>query len=70
MKSNEQFEIWVLQDHDTHWSMLAAFADFDVANALARSRKNRFRLVRTEFAAGHQIAADVLAEVGATRTGY
>jgi 4'-phosphopantetheinyl transferase EntD len=65
MTSHEQFEVSVLQQG--RWELLAVFPDFDVANVLAQSRKNRVRVTRTEFAEGRQVAADVLAEIGATR---
>jgi hypothetical protein len=68
MSSHEQFEVSVLQQG--RWELLAVFPDFDVANVLAQSRKNRVRVTRMEFADGRQVAADVLAEIGATRTGY
>jgi 4'-phosphopantetheinyl transferase EntD len=64
----EQFEVCVLQEG--RWEMLAAFPDFDVANALAQSRNTRVRLIRAEFTDGKQVAADVLAEIGATRSCY
>lgn len=68
MISQEHFEVCVLQHG--RWEMLAAFPDFDVANALAQARNTRVRLVRAEFTDGKQIAADVLAEIGATRSLY
>jgi hypothetical protein len=68
MINQEQFEVSVLEHG--RWEMLAAFRDFDVANALAQSRKSRVRVIRAEFTDGKQVSADVLAEIGATRSGY
>jgi archaellin len=67
-QNHEHFEVWVLQDQDTHWARLATFPDFDVAHALARTRSSRVRLVQTAFADGKEVSAVVLAEIGATRT--
>jgi hypothetical protein len=66
-QQHDQFEVWILQDHDTHWARLGAFPDFDVAHALARTRSSRVRLVHTAFADGKEVSAVVLAEIGVTR---
>jgi hypothetical protein len=64
----EQFEVSVLNEQ--RWHLLGAFADFEVANALARARRSRVRLARTEYEEGKPIVTDILAEIGDTRTGY
>ena len=70
MAQQELFEVWVHEVEDMHWAMLGAFTDFDIANALTQSRKTRVRLIRAAFDDGKQIASDVIAEIGDTRTGY
>lgn len=65
MRSEEQFQVWVLDNG--HWQIIGAFHDFDPANALARARNNRVRLMRVLFEDGKLTNSDVLAEIGATR---
>jgi hypothetical protein len=61
----EQFEVWVF--HADKWRFVASFVDFELASALARSRKSRVRLVRAVYENGKTVQQEVLAEVGATR---
>ncbi len=65
MSRFEQFEIWVLNGE--RWEFLASFADFDVANAVARARPHRVRLLHVVYEEGKAVAQEVLAEIGATR---
>jgi hypothetical protein len=68
MARYEQFEVWVHKDG--RWEMVAAFLEFEVANALARARTSRVRLIQATYENGKQVSSDVLAEIGDTRTGY
>jgi N-acetylneuraminic acid mutarotase len=68
MRTDEQFQVWVLDGG--RWQIIGAFPDFDPANALARARNSRVRLVRAEFENGKATHADILAEIGATRTAH
>jgi hypothetical protein len=61
----EQFEIW--QQNGEKWELLGAFADLDVAQAMARSRQTRTRLIRATYDGENQIEQDVIADLGATR---
>ncbi len=61
----EQFEIWEF-NHD-RWEFVASFVDFDVANALARRRTYRVRLMHVVYEDGKAVEQDILAEIGATR---
>ncbi len=46
---------------------MASFADFDLANTLARRRTYRVRLMHVVYEEGKPVEQDVLAEIGATR---
>ncbi len=61
----EQFEVWQL--NQDRWEFLASFQDFAVANAMARSRSHRVRLLRVVYEDAKPVEQDILAEIGATR---
>lgn len=61
----EQFEIYRM--NGDRWELLGAFADLDLAKAMARNRATRIRLVRTVYDEGKQVEQDVIADLGATR---
>jgi len=63
----EQFEIWATRpDSASRWEMVAAFADFEVASAVASRRGRRVRLVHSIYEEGKLVKQEVLAEVGDT----
>ena len=62
----EQFEIWRLNGE--RWELVAAFHDFELANAVAMQRSSRIRLVHTVYEGGKLVEKEVLMEVGAPRT--
>jgi len=62
----EQFQIWVQKDGK--WEMVAAFSDFELASAVARSRRSRMRLIHAVYEDGKLVGQDVLAELGVTRS--
>ena len=66
MDHSEQFEVWRLNGE--RWELVAAFADFDLANAVAMNRSSRMRLVHTVYQDGKLVEKEVLMEVGAPRT--
>ena len=47
--------------------MMAAFADFDIASATARSRSSQMRLIHATYEDDKVVAHDVLMELGTTR---
>jgi hypothetical protein len=61
----EQYEVW--EFNDDRWEMVASFPDFDLANAMARRRSYRVRLVRVTYEDGKAVQQQVLTEIGATR---
>ena len=61
----EQFEVWALKGEK--WEFLASFLNFEVANALARNRPSRVRLIHAVYEDGKVVEQEILAEVGATR---
>lgn len=65
MARYEQYEIWAM--NSDKWELLASFANFEVANAMARNRSTRVRLIRATYEEGKPVEQEILAEVGATR---
>lgn len=65
MNRFEQFEIW--EFNQGRWTFIASFRDFEVANALARRRTYRVRLLHVTYDNGTKVAEEVLAEIGETR---
>jgi hypothetical protein len=61
----EQFEIW--EFNDGRWNFIASFKDFDVAHAMARTRRYRVRLMQVGYDGGKAVDQQVLTEIGATR---
>ena len=61
----EQFEVW--EFNQERWLMVASFRDFDLANAMARRRSYRVRLVRVTYEEGKAVQQEVLTDIGATR---
>jgi hypothetical protein len=61
----EQFEVWALSGEK--WEMIAAFLDFQVANAMARNHASRVRLIHAVYEDGKAVEKEILAEVGSTR---
>lgn len=61
----EQYEIWIQKGG--RWEMMAAFADFDIASATARSRSSQLRLIHATYEDDKVVAHDVLMELGTTR---
>ena len=64
----EQFEVW--KQTGEKWEMLASFHDFELASAMARNRSSRMRLIHAVYENGKMVEQDVLAELGATRSGF
>ena len=63
----EQYEVWRLIGDK--WEILGWFADFEVANYVARQRHSTgVRLVHAFSEDGIAVKRDVLAEIGATRS--
>lgn len=61
----ERYEIWIQKGGQ--WEMMSAFADFEIASAVARSRSSRMRLVHATYEADKMVVQDVLMELGAPR---
>jgi hypothetical protein len=61
----EQYEVW--EFNHGKWEMIAAFREFDVANALVHHKRYRVRLVRAVYEGGKPVQQDILTEIGATR---
>lgn len=61
----EQFEIWEFRDG--RWNFIASFKDFDVAHAMACTRRYRVRLMQVGYDSGKAVDQQVLTEIGATR---
>ena len=61
----EQYEVW--EFNDERWEMVASFRDLDLANAMARRRSYRVRLVRVTYEDGKAVQQEVLTDIGATR---
>ena len=61
----EQFEIWEF-NHE-RWEFVASFKDFDVAHAMARTRRYRVRLTHAVYENGKAVDQQILSEIGATR---
>ncbi len=61
----DQYEIWVL--NGDHWEMISWFRDLEVANAVARGRSRRVRLIHAVYEDRTRVQEEVIAEVGATR---
>lgn len=58
----EQFEVWVRAGEK--WEFIAAFADFQVAQAVAKGRHTGVRLVHAVIEEGREVQRDTLAEIG------
>ena len=65
MSRFEQFEIW--EFNQGRWQFIASFGEFEMANALARRRTYRVRLLHVTYDDGSKLAEEVLAEIGETR---
>ncbi len=65
MERVEQYEIWV--ERNGVWELAGAFADLEVASAMAQARPNRIQLVQAVYERGKLVAKEVLAELGAVR---
>jgi hypothetical protein len=61
----EQFEVW--EFNNGRWDFIASFKDFDVAHAMARTRRYRVRLMQVAYDNGKAVDQQVLTEIGATR---
>jgi hypothetical protein len=61
----EQFEVW--EFNHGRWDFIASFKDFDVAHAMARTRRYRVRLMQVAYDNGKAVDQQVLTEIGATR---
>ena len=66
MAASEQFEIWV-QNSSARWEMAAAFADLEVATAVANARIPPVKLVHAFYKDGRRAREEVLAEIRARR---
>ncbi len=65
MSRFEQYEVWQLQGE--RWEQAGAFADLEVASAMAGARQKRVRVMRVSYENGNPARQEVLAEVGSTR---
>ena len=61
----EQFEVW--EFNRGQWVFIASFRDFDVAHALARTRRYRVRLMQVMYEDDKAVDQQVLTEIGVTR---
>jgi hypothetical protein len=61
----DQYEIYTLVGE--RWDLVASFAEFDVASAVARTRNSRMRLVHAVFQDGAPIERTTIMELGSTR---
>ena len=62
----EQFEVWIFQNN--RWEMIAAFFDFDTAQAVASNRKARVKLVHASYENGQMVGQETIAEIGDIRS--
>jgi hypothetical protein len=62
----EQFEVWARAGD--RWELVAAFADFQVAQAVAHNRHTGVRLVHAVIEDGKEVQRDTLAEIGGAAT--
>lgn len=67
MEQLQQFEVWAQSGDTGKWDLVASFAEFDAARAVAATRPNRVRLVHVTYQNGQVAESQVLAEVGSTR---
>lgn len=61
----EQYQVWAQKSG--RWEMVAAFSDFEIASALARTYSSRMRLIHAVYEGNKIVEQDVLVELGATR---
>jgi hypothetical protein len=67
MAASEQFEIWAQNSSGDGWHMVAAFADIEVATAVANARTPPVKLVHAFYENGRRQREEVLAEMGTLR---
>jgi hypothetical protein len=67
MAASEQYEIWAQNSGGGGWAMVAAFADLEVATAVANARTPPVKLVHAFFEDGRRLREEVLAEMGSVR---
>ena len=65
MAQFDQFEVWRLNGE--RWEFSAAFYDFEIASAVARSRGRGVRLLHVTYENGVALAQEVLFEIGSPR---
>lgn len=61
----EQYEVW--QQEGERWELVGAFREFELANAVARNRPARMRLIHSVYENGKPAKQDIIAEIGSTR---
>lgn len=59
----KQYELWV-QAAEDKWEMVGVFPDTEVPTALARTRKNRSRLIEVVYDGSKLLSQEVIAEIG------
>lgn len=62
----DQYELWSL--NGDKWELVMWFHEFDVAQAVMRTRRYRTRLIHAVYDGPTRVKEDILAELGATRT--
>ncbi len=65
MERWEQYEVWQLTGEK--WELVGAFREFDLANAVARNRQTRMRLIHAVYVDGKLKTQDIIADLGSTR---
>jgi hypothetical protein len=67
MERWEQFEIWAPGSGQSKWQLVAAFRDFDIASAVAKSRGSDVRLIQATYTDGKLTGQQVILDLGKTR---
>lgn len=63
----QQYEVWAQSQDTGRWELLASFAEFEGARAVAQTRSSRVRVVRVIYEKSQIAESEVLVEVGNTR---
>ena len=61
----EQFEIWI--SVNDKWQLAAAFAELDLATAMAKNYSGNMRLIHAVYEGDKCVQKDTLMDFGATR---
>lgn len=65
MENWDQYEVW--QFNGEQWEFVAGFRDLELANAIARNRRTRMRLIHATYIDGKLEAQEIVIDLGNTR---